>query len=290
MKDQTKLKLIKALFAFLLLLLFLIIEAFSFAPYRLDIEYHTLTSTEIPTSFDNFSICYFSDIHYGTTYNEENIHLLTEKVNLLQPDIILFGGDLMDSITDSFPDSDYLTEALKDMKAKHGKFAVLGNHDYALRRRDVDITEVLTEAGFTIIQNSSMRVHNGSSDSIRLVGLDSSLLGYPNVNTAFSEVRASDFTLLLTHTPDNIELCNKSLVDLQLSGHSHGTQIYLPLISSLMLPSGSKTYYRGVYKLDEGGIVYVSNGVGTTKVNARLFANPEIVLYRLKHQEEVASK
>lgn len=285
MKDSTKLKLIKVLFVILILIIFIIVEAFFFAPTRLKVNYRNISSNEIPASFDEFSICFLSDLHYGTTYTEDNIYDLVNKVNLLQADIVIFGGDLVDSLTKRETDMNILAYAFSDIDANYGKFAVLGNHDYENKTTTEKVVSTLEYAGFEIITNTSMRIHNGTSDSIRLIGLDSSLLGTPNVTKAFDEVRSSDFSILVTHTPDNVLNCNTSLIDLQLSGHSHGSQIYIPFISTLILPPGSKIYYRGIYTLDDGTMIYVTTGVGTTQIQARLFTNPEIVLYRLHHEE-----
>ena len=285
MKDSTKLKLIKILFIFLILIIFFIVEAFFFAPTRLNVNYRNISSTEIPESFDEFSICFFSDLHYGTTYTEDNIYDLVNRINLLQADIIVFGGDLIDSLVERESDMNVLADAFLELDAKYGKFAVLGNHDYENKNTTENVISTLEYAGFTLITNTSMRIHNGTNDSIRLIGLDSSMLGSPNITAAFDEVRMSDFSILITHTPDNVINTNTSLIDLQLSGHSHGSQIYIPFISTLILPPGSKTYYRGIYTLDDGTMIYVTNGVGTTQVQARLFTNPEIVLYRLHHEE-----
>ena len=285
MKDSTKLKLIKILFIFLILITFFIVEAFFFAPTRLNINYRNISSKEIPASFDEFTICFFSDLHYGTTYNEENIYDVINKINLLQSDIVVFGGDLIDSLVEREVDMDILANALLSIETNYGKYAVLGNHDYENQVTNTKVISALEYAGFEIITNKSMRVHNGTSDSIRLIGLDSSMLGKPNVNSAFDEVRSSDFSILITHTPDNILNTNTSLIDLQLSGHSHGSQLYIPFISTFILPPGSQTYYRGVYTLDDGTVIFVTTGVGTTQVQARLFTNPEIVLYRLHHEK-----
>ncbi len=286
MKDATKIRLIKAMLALLILIIFIIVEAFTFEPTRLKVTYHSITSSEIPESFEDFSVCFFSDLHYGTTYNETNITEVTDKINLLQPDIILFGGDLVDTMVGVDLDMATLTNALSTLEAKYGKFAVLGNHDLENYTTREAVTKVLEDAGFTIITNMSQRIHNGTIDSIRLVGLDSSSLGSPNYNTAFAEVRSSDFTILLTHTPDNILNVTGNLVDLELAGHSHGSQVYIPLISSLMTVPGAHTYWRGSYKSNDGAIIYVTNGVGTSHVKARLFSNPEIVVYRLHTQKE----
>lgn len=283
MKDSTKIRLIKILIALLVVILFIIVEAFTFEPTRLKVSYRSITSNDVPSSFEDFSICFFTDLHYGTTYNAGNIEEVMDKINLLQPDIILFGGDLVDTLEGNDVDMATLVSALSTLEAKYGKFAVLGNHDYESKSTEETVTRTLELAGFTIITNTSTRIHNGTIDSIRLAGLDSMSLGMPNTSTTFEDVRSSDFTVLLTHTPDNILNVPNNMVDLELAGHSHGSQIYLPLISSLMTVPGAHTYWRGTYKTNGGAIVYVSNGVGTTHVRARLFSNPEIVVYRLHH-------
>ncbi|MBQ9986965.1 MAG: metallophosphoesterase [Erysipelotrichales bacterium] len=285
MKDTTKLRLIKILAIVLLALLYIIIEAFALAPSRLTISYHTYYTDQISEDLDEFSIIFFSDLHLGTTYTSSNIQVIQDKINLLQGDIVLFGGDLLDhpSLLADENEIEALVTMLSGIEAKYGKYAVLGNHDLETKDTENTVIDILERGGFEIITNTSLRVHAGSDSSIRLIGLDSGVNGDPNVSKAYIEVRGSDLNVLLCHTPDSISTVNSALTDIMVSGHSHGHQVYIPLISQYFLPAQGQNYNRGEYYLNDSYLL-VSNGVGTTKIQARLFAESEINFLRLRYK------
>lgn len=290
MKDRTKLRLIKALAVVLIALIYIIVEAFISAPIRLKVNYQTYTTTQIDSSMDEFSIAFFSDLHYGTTYAADNLNLVQEKLNLLQADIVLFGGDLLDHPSTSGILSDeenqrYIIDMLQGIDAKYGKYAVLGNHDLESVATKNLVTSLLTQGGFRVITNTSLRVHTGKESSIRLIGLDSSFGGNPDIAQSYKEVRESDMNILLCHTPDSVKGINTKLTDLMISGHSHGHQIYIPLISQKFLPAYGQTYNRGKYYVNNATTLLISNGIGTTGMKARLFAPSEINFIRLRYQE-----
>lgn len=293
MKDRTKLLIIKLLAALLVVLIYIIVEAFLLAPTRLKVTYDTFYTDQIDESMDEFSIAFFSDLHYGTTYTSENIHLVQEKINLLQADIVLFGGDLFDhpslsGILNDKEGQEAVIDMLSGIESKYGKFAVLGNHDLETGNTKNLVTHILTEGGFRIITNSSLRVHTGTESSVRLIGLDSGFGGNPNVVQSYKDIREADFNILLCHTPDSITTINPRLTDIMVSGHSHGHQVYVPLISENFLPAKSQIYNRGSYYVNATNLI-VSNGVGTTGIKARLFTPAEINFIRLRYQEKVVT-
>lgn len=293
MKDRTKLLMIKILAILLVVLVYIIVEAFYLAPSRLKVTYDTYYTSQIDESMDEFSIVYFSDLHYGTTYNSENISLVQDKINLLQGDIVLFGGDLFDhpSLSGILNDEEAqqdIINMLSGINAKYGKYAVLGNHDLETGNTKNLVTNILTKGGFRIITNTSLRVHTGTESSIRLIGLDSGFGGNPNVTQSYKDIREQDLNILLCHTPDSLSSVNSKLTDIMISGHSHGHQIYIPLISQNFLPAKGQIYSRGNYYINSTNLI-VSNGIGTTGINARLFAPSEINFIRLRYQEKAVT-
>lgn len=293
MKDRTKLTLIKLLALLLVVILYIIVEAFYLAPTRLKVTYQTYYTNQIDESMDEFSIAFFSDLHYGTTYTEQNIHQVQDKINLLQADIVLFGGDLFDhpslsGILNDAQSQQVLIEMLDGIEAKYGKYAVLGNHDLETFATKELVSNILTQGGFRIITNTSLRIHTGTESSIRLIGLDSNFGGTPNITQSYSEVRETDMNILLCHTPDTVKSINTKLTDMMISGHSHGHQVYLPFISQSFLPAYGQTYNRGKYYVNDT-MLLVSNGVGTTGIKARLFTPSEINFIRLRYQEKATT-
>lgn len=269
----------------LLIALALFAEMAYFAPHRLRLDAHILTSTDIPASFDDFTVVFFTDLHMENETDARILTQLRDKINQLSPDVILFGGDLIDKQeTDlSVTQQQRLTDILADLEAPYGKFWVSGNHDLVsestLARADV----IMNQAGFTRIDNQSIELHRGDRDYIRLSGIANMVNGTPDIEGAFSQVSGDVYTIVLDHTPDAITQMSDQRVDVMLSGHSHGGQIRLPLIGSLIRNDGAKTYEHGTTQVNQTTLI-VSNGIGTSGFRVRLLADPQIQLLTLKYQ------
>lgn len=239
-------------------------------------------SSKLDKSFDNFTIVFFSDLHFGMI-EDELFYKSLETINDFQPDLILFGGDLVDHYSRAplnDEDRQKLTDGLTSLNARFGKFAVLGNHDLDSENTKNAITNVLYDAGFEIITNKNINIYNDSNEAFKLIGIDSLSLGSPDVTQAFEGVEETTFNLSLCHTPDIFdEIPNIS--DYLLAGHSHGGQIYFPFITSLYVPYGSKKYYHGKYH-HNNTTLDITNGVGFTNKTIRLNADGEVVVYKLK--------
>ena len=176
---------------------------------------------------------------------------------------------------------DYLTNQLASLNAPLGKFAVLGNHDLESYDSMILISQILEDANFEIITNENIKIHNQSSSFINLVGIDSMANGQPDINSSYANIAASNFTFSLCHTPDIFDEIPKDLNDILVAGHSHGGQIYIPLFGTFYTPYGAQKYIKGIHTID-GAVLDITNGVGTTKQDVRLFAPAEVVYYTLK--------
>lgn len=265
----------------------LILDMFYFSLRRLDIKADTLESSLIPKEFNDVSIVFFSDLHYSASMNNTILPHLIEEINALNPDLVFFGGDLLaentgSKITDE--NKAFLIEQLSGIKAPLGKYAVYGNHD----REDDDaynvVTQVLSSASFTLLNNQNVQIKNKSDSYIQLVGLDNEYNGTLDMETAFSGITDTAYTILLEHTPDTLDKVTNYPIQLMLSGHSHGGQVRLPWIGSIVKTKYGKkyvygTYYSNTIRLD------VNSGIGTTALPIRLLANPTINYYVLKHIE-----
>ncbi len=256
-------------------------NAFYVNPYQLKVREEYINNTKLDESFDGFTIVYFSDLHYGVI-DDNFLNETVDKINMFDPDLILFGGDLVDHYSNN-PLNDEkratLTAALKSLEAKYGKFAVLGNHDLDSENTKNAITNILNDADFDVLTNESIDIHNDSSASFNLIGIDSLSLGNPDINAAYQNVDENSFNLAICHTPDIFDDI-PSYNDYLLAGHSHGGQVYLSFLTSLYTPFGSKNYYHGKYHHDSS-ILDVTNGVGMTNKSIRLNADAEIVVYQL---------
>lgn len=282
-------KTVKRIILILILLLLLIAglayDAFFVASERFTIRYETIKSEQIPAQLNDVNILFFSDVHYNTFMTAERFDNVIQLINGASPDLVVFVGDLIDKPTLNYPTEEViatLTAQLKAIKAPLGKFAVLGNHDLETQQTKELITTILTNADFEIITNRSILVRNKGSEAIGLVGLDSQALGTPDISSAFANVSPNGFNIVVAHTPDIADSLPADQTDLQISGHSHGGQVYFPIVGALYSAPYAEIYNKGKYRIDDRFTLDVMNGVGTTNKDVRFFADAEVVIYRLQ--------
>lgn len=248
-------------------------------PGLLTIQSESIVSTKIPASFDGFKIVQFSDTHIGFQYTLTQFHDLITKINALNPDIIVFTGDLVDE-PNKYDWSPKLTQLLHDLKAYYGKYWIYGNHDHGGYGTEI-VRDVMEKANFNLLQNSHQVIEK-DVDRIILAGIDDVILGSPNLTEALQHTNPELFTILLSHEPDFADIAKKHPVDVQLSGHSHGGQVRLPLLGHLYTPIYAEKYVEGNYTFDSSDFkLFVSRGIGTTRLPYRFFCKPEITVFTL---------
>ncbi len=258
---------------------------------RIQMDYETISSTKIPKDLHNVTIAFITDIQFNNFMTYDRLSKMIQKINQAHPDVILFGGDLFDDTAKQTPSEDAttkLTELLKSLKAPLGKFAVLGERDLTNEEIKDRSTNILSNSDFEIITNRSIRLRNQTNQSITLIGIDSLLKGNPDYDTAFQGVSNEEFNLAITHCPDIVNESGMPLASLDLifAGHSHASQVSLPILGPLDTLEGAKSYNHGTYYINNTTRLVVSNGLGTTKLDMRLFSPPQVNIYRLQHASE----
>lgn len=277
-------KLIISLILFLIVIALIVINALFIAPHKLTIREETIKIESSDETFKDFTIAYFSDLHYGTYTLSSDLDKVVETINSVKPDLVLFGGDLVDNLSTkglNKNDEDILIDKLKSLKASISKYAVLGEHDEASSEAKEKVLEILSQADFVVLENENIKLSNGGDDYINLVGLDCSVNGYVDVSKAYEGISNEKFTLAFFHCPDTFNDINTYSTDYALAGHSHGGQIYFPLINLFNRPSGCIDYYRGKHH-QNNATLDISNGVGLENKSIRLFADAEVVFYKIK--------
>lgn len=250
---------------------------------RIEIDVQTRVFDNLPSAFDNKTLVFFSDVHFNKFMDAERLMPFIETINDLNPDIILFGGDLFDHPSVDYPSEttiETMTSMFKNLQAPLGKFAVYGNHDLESSLTKSLIASIYQESGFQLLVNESVKIYHEQFDSITLVGLDSQLLGQPDIKQAFQDVDEQQLVITLSHTPDIVGELTNTPTQWQLSGHSHGGQVALPLIGPIYKVPFATQYPKS--QTVETIILDVSNGIGTTRFDMRLFANPQIHYYTLR--------
>ncbi|HLR14234.1 MAG TPA: metallophosphoesterase [Bacillota bacterium] len=253
-------------------------------PTLLTIHKHPIRSPKIDASFDQCKIVHFSDTHVGFQYSIPQLNDLVTQINAVNPDIICFTGDLVDNPY-TFNKFEEVTKALRNLQATYGKYWVYGNHDHGGYGTE-QMKETMVAAQFTLLQNESISIHKGDAH-IHIAGLDDAILGKPHIEDALQHIKDDAFVCLLAHEPDIVDTVKNHAVDMQLSGHSHGGQIRLPFIGPLITPRMARNYVDGSYQFDNHPMqLFVSRGIGTTRLPFRLFCRPEFNVYTLHHTND----
>ena len=219
-------------------------------------------------------IVQISDVHVGLIIRDKRLKLILDRVKETNPDILVSTGDLLDGELDNVK---LEAKQFSPIKPKYGKYAIPGNHEYyAGIENSLEFTK---NAGFEILRDESKKVAG-----INIIGLDDPTgrkLGLikesAGTSVLFPEKQGKEFILLLKHQPTINENRN---FDLQLSGHTHGGQIFpFMFFTRLFFP---KNY--GYYKLSKNKAIYISKGAGTWGPPVRLFAPPEITVIDLEEK------
>lgn len=277
----------KKIYLITLLLLFILgavlyIDATMIEPKRLNIRYETLESSSVPEQLDDIKILYFSDIHYGILVDDERFKQISEAINQLNPDVIIFGGDLFDDPSIVYPNAkmqNTAIENLSSLKAPLGKFAVLGDYDTQNQMIQDRVTAILNECEFEVLNNHCIKLRNGKTQSINLVGISSNASDSSSINSAFDSVSANEYTLAVAHDPILIDSLSSKSIDRLLAGHTMGGQLNLPFFR-LKINQNAK-YIKGKHQINSI-LLDITSGCGLDQYHARLFSGAEIVLYRLK--------
>ncbi len=242
---------------------------------------YTIYEDNLPISYNGLKIVHLSDLHYGSVINSTRLTKIVDEINLINPDIVLFTGDLLNNDTYHEKYKDKILLLLSKINAKYGKYAILGNHDYD-KNTDI-VKEILTKSGFNILINSYDVISNKNNDKIFIGGFDDYLLANPDIDKTLSFLNDNNmYSIVLVHEPDytdNILQYNNN-INLILSGHSHNGQVRIPIIGTIYTPNGAKKYYDEHYNIGNTNL-YISGGIGNSKLDVRLFNHPSINLYRI---------
>ncbi|MET0785293.1 MAG: metallophosphoesterase [Paenisporosarcina sp.] len=238
---------------------------------------HTVSSSEIPSSFDGYRIVQVSDLHDATF--GENQQRLVGKIKQTKPDLIVITGDLIDSHRYDLPNSLDLVKQLVNIA---DVYYVTGNHEVATN--DVDtIKRELKALGVHVLSNETLSLNQGNA-TIALTGIEDPLIGQiASEMLAQADIPSEVFTLLLAHRPEDFQSYVESVIDITFSGHAHGGQFRIPFVGGLIAPGQGvfPAYTAGLHEQEQSKLV-ISRGLGNSIIPVRLFNLPEIVVVTLK--------
>lgn len=252
-------------------------------PNWLEKIYIRLELPDLPASLNGMRLVQFSDMHLGMGKNTNDLEQLVDVINKEKPDMICFTGDIVDEYAQELAAG---VAALQRLQAPLGKYAVLGNHDYL--DDVVAVTRLLQQGDFDVLINEHRLVRRPDG-ILAIAGLDDQLLGNPDVQKAARGIPEQACRLLLMHEPDYADRVPEELqFRLQLSGHSHGGQIRLPLFGAIITPKGSRKYIMGGYRAGKGGHLplYVNRGIGMSQLPIRFMCRPELTIFTFYRKEQ----
>ncbi|STP12597.1 metallophosphoesterase [Helicobacter mustelae] len=228
-----------------------------------------------------FSIAQISDLHLNALTKSKDLKDLIWKINALHPDAIMLTGDIIDAplskIREKLP-------LLGDLKARYGIYYVLGNHEYYHDTHA--ILEAIKNLGIMVLNNSSTIIIKDQKPLLNIIGitdLSGNKMGFfsPDINQAILKRNPNIPSILLSHQPAVISHLEDKKVDLILSGHTHGGQIF-PFNFLVLL---KQPYLKGLHHYDSHSLIYINQGTGFWGPPMRLFTRSEITFITLKPQE-----
>jgi predicted MPP superfamily phosphohydrolase len=256
----------------------LAVESALIEPNRPRIVRQDIALRRWPARLEGFTIAHLSDFHYDPLCSVHPLKAAIGMVNSLRPDLIALTGDFVSVPLLSLNNragasvAEPCAHLLRQMQAPHGLWAVMGNHDFYTD--PVRVTNALRAAGIQVLANQSVPIERDGA-RFWLSGVNDVLGGDANLDATLQTVTGGEATVLLAHEPDYADHAARYPVDLQLSGHSHGGQVRIPLAGPLYLPELAKKYVAGLYNIGPLTL-YTNRGLGTVILPVRLNCPPEI--------------
>ena len=268
-------------FTFIILTVVFLGGLSGYSAWQIRLDRVVLQTMKLPAQVAKLTIAQISDVHLGPMVGERRLARIIRLLERVKPDLVVATGDLVDAQMDRLNN---LAAMLATLNPPLGKFAIAGNHEFYAGIRQSG--RFLNTAGFNFLRNEVFSL-NGL---INIVGVDdpAGKRRYPENSVVGKEekilLKDSDpekFTLLLKHRP-RLEKESIGQFDLQLSGHTHGGQIFpFNLITRLFY-----SRQRGLHRLDSGSMLYVSRGTGTWGPPMRFLSPPEVTLIELQRIED----
>lgn len=272
----------------------LFIDGITFGKYRHTVRRVKVKFANLPKSFKGYKIIQISDVHSGSFSDPSKLQHAIDLINEQDPDLVLFTGDMVNNVADEFKP---FIPLFSKIKAKDGKFAVLGNHDYGdyvkwnskdEQNKNLEtLIDYQRQAGFDMLRNEN-RIIEKNGENIYILGVENWGLKpfpqYGDIDKALENVPQSTTKILMSHDPTHFDYVVKKHpkdIHLTLSGHTHGMQFGLDLKNIKWSPVQYRyPKWADLYE-SEGKMLYVNRGFGVLGYPGRVGVLPEITLFEL---------
>lgn len=272
----------------------LFIDGITFGKYRHKVRRVRMNFTNLPKSFKGYKIVQISDVHSGSFSDPNKLEHAINLINEQNPDLVLFTGDMVNNVAEEFKP---FIPLFSKIKAKDGKFAVLGNHDYgdyvdwesaSAKKQNLEtLIDYERQAGFDMLRNEH-RIIEKNGEKLYILGVENwGLKPFPQfgrLDDALKDVPESAPKILMSHDPTHFDYVVKKHpgnIHLTLSGHTHGMQFGLDLKNIKWSPVQYRyPKWADLYE-SEGKMLYVNRGFGVLGYPGRVGVLPEITLFEL---------
>jgi predicted MPP superfamily phosphohydrolase len=249
---------------------------------------------DLPDAFHGFKITQLSDIHSGSLDDVAAVRRGIELANAQKSDVVVFTGDLVNNVA---TEMDPWIEHFSQLDAPHGKFSILGNHDYgdyvqwpseeAKAKNLQDLKDVHGKIGFRLLLNESLHLEK-DGEKIALIGVENwgkrGFVKHGDLDKAIAPIEDSTFKVLLSHDPSHWEavtIPHPKKVHLTLAGHTHGMQFGIEIPGIKWSPvKYIYPQWAGLYPKEEQ-YIYVNRGFGFLGFPGRVGILPEITVIEL---------
>lgn len=247
-------------------------------PFSLETTYVKLTLPRLAPEFHEYRLVQISDLHMdGDTMTASHLMSVMDAVNRLVPDMVAITGDFF---TRRPPDErvQEMITALKMLRARDGVVAVLGNHDHWSGK--LIVRQTLKDAGVINVSNAVHTLQRGSA-LLHWCGVDDVWEHVARLDDVMTVLPNEGAAVMLVHEPDYADTTAPlNRFDLEISGHTHGGQVNLPVLGRLVLPYLGEKYHTGLYQV---GTMqhYTNRGLGMVNPKVRFNCRPEITVFIL---------
>ena len=255
--------------------------SFLIEPHAVKIESMILKLPRLTPNFTGLRIAQVSDFHMGGWMNAERLQHVMDLVVAQAPDVLLLTGDFLIGRTFDTGSEQHLQDMINifsPVAKSIPSYGILGNHDYWTNPDAV--REMLHLSGIMELTNSVSTISRGD-EVLHICGVDDIWEGDVRLEEVLSRLPDDGTAILLAHEPDFADTSAATgRFDLQVSGHSHGGQVVIPLFGAPVLPYLGQKYPSGLYRI--GNMYqYTSRGVGMIDPPVRFNCPPEITIFKL---------
>lgn len=240
------------------------------------IKKYTIYSEQLPDSFDGFRIAFASDFHYESRFNRKRLPGLLKALQATEADVLLLGGDYRGRNGGNLTE---LFDLLHTFRPPYGAYGVMGNHENNANYEIVK--EEMKRTGIHLLEHEVDTLWK-ENEYILLCGIRNPFDLKQNGVSPTLNLHPDDYVIMLVHTPDYAEDTDISNTDLVLAGHTHGGQVsFFKRYTPAHFSKYGTRFMTGLKHNSAGIPVIITNGIGTSRKDIRLFTPSEIVLVTL---------